>query len=1224
MSVVRQKFLLSLLLCVACTVGPFLCQRSPQSPDASLLDMRGDSSTLPVGPGHSTAASAVDAALSTAAEASWPMAGANPQRTSWTPEEVRPLAGHSQLYPAWYRPFHPYIDGQVQIIAAHGLLYVSTARGLYALEADTGDLEWVYPTELPLGNSPTITNGVAYVGGFDHRIHAIEADPDPGILPIDDDTGYRLNDRVLWTYEASAGFETNPLVINDTVYAGNRDGAFYALDANTGALRWSYQTGGPILFSAAYQGNTVYFASNDAHAYALDAQTGELVWKSAKLPGGGFYSFWPVVYRDWVIFTGAHHYRKDEPGWEPDIGSENLVTYQELEDLYPDHRTDPDGTPIGTVGTEPGDWVLGTTTVDMSRITEYFEEPTPDEATADPAGLSRNKHKPWRRTFFVLSRSTGREYTFDSDGDGQAEYAPVAWAGSTHSGSKYPPVIGGDGVLYQFNNYKSGEWIAGGQAMGWKFGTQFMSHVSSIWGPVDELHAFSAGGDLIYWEHWGIEQAGIFDISQPNECWMPCTSSREWKCLEYGEIDTLMPGWDEMYNTSINEVYAQIQNGPVPYRNKIFWHVGRVVLAWSPEPDPVVRQPVAQTVTAKDAPPQVTTEQMKQRLAMEVAKIVQAGHLRPGYYVSGMWDGTINMNNPSGDYLNDYFHNPADTIYTLIRALPHLTDRPLLWQQTRAYLQQEFSAYPPYDIAHVGWSDGVPREAFDLPPDIEVQLLDFPARTCSGATIWCIPAEWWNFPQDSFYVLWKYAQEFGGAEYILDQIEDKLESPPSDSFLADYPYFHNAYIAGYIGYLELERMAGRPESTDVRAELNRLLSLRVNTFSKDTPFTEGTDYRRTLSVARNFMYLVPELADYLYEYAGTEVQEAVNEYNEISPYWFVSKYDQTHREGNLHPLYDVPAIFQAKALILRESREELVKYLDVPAFKVGDLFYIQNLIAAIEASYDLEKTATPLFGNQGGAITYTLSFFGTGDTFILTDTLSAGMSAPSNFVLVGTSIVPAYNSEQHRLTWNDSPPADQEVTIRYAVVIITSAHVALVNVAELSKEDDGPSTAQATVVANPYLEKIASPTVGIQGDAVTYTLSFLGTGNTLTLTDALSAGVSAPGNFELKGTSVPPSYDSGRHRLTWSDTPAAGQEVTIRYKVVITTNSRQFLVNVAELTGSGSQPITATATVVSNPVRVYLPLVLKDWGDTRSPAALPTGCGFENLGPARGQASGVY
>lgn len=36
-------------------------------------------------------------------------------------------------------------------------------------------------------------------------------------------------------------------------------------------------------------------------------------------------------------------------------------------------------------------------------------------------------------------------------------------------------------------------------------------------------------------------------------------------------------------------------------------------------------------------------------------------------------------------------------------------------------------------------------------------------------------------------------------------------------------------------------------------------------------------------------------------------------------------------------------------MILREPYEELVKYLDVPAFYRGDLYYIDNLCAVLEA-----------------------------------------------------------------------------------------------------------------------------------------------------------------------------------------------------------------------------------------------------------------------------------
>jgi hypothetical protein len=87
--------------------------------------------------------------------------------------------------------------------------------------------------------------------------------------------------------------------------------------------------------------------------------------------------------------------------------------------------------------------------------------------------------------------------------------------------------------------------------------------------------------------------------------------------------------------------------------------------------------------------------------------------------------------------------------------------------------------------------------------------------------------------------------------------------------------------------------------------------------------------------------------------------------------------------------------------------------------------------------------------------------------------------------------------------------------------------------------------------------------------------------------------VSAPVAFELEGTNVIPSYNSDHHRLTWSDTPTAGQKVAIRYTVAITTGESQALVNDAELKGVGSEPSVAQTTVIVNPYPIHLPLILK-------------------------------
>jgi hypothetical protein len=115
----------------------------------------------------------------------------------------------------------------------------------------------------------------------------------------------------------------------------------------------------------------------------------------------------------------------------------------------------------------------------------------------------------------------------------------------------------------------------------------------------------------------------------------------------------------------------------------------------------------------------------------------------------------------------------------------------------------------------------------------------------------------------------------------------------------------------------------------------------------------------------------------------------------------------------------------------------------------------------------LDKTAAPSSGHQSDSIVYTLSFLATGGPLSLSDQLPSGVGAPHSFELEGTAVSPAYNSGQHRLTWNDAPSADQKVVIRYVVTITTNVGKTLANTATLQDGSD-TSTDVAVVIANPH------------------------------------------------------------------------------------------------------------------------------------------------------------
>lgn len=899
----------------------------------------------------------------------WAMLAANPQRTSWTPEEVR-----GDLRVEWYHPIEPYIPYKVQPIAANGNLYISTARGLYTFRASDGALLWVHATNLPLGHSPTIAtiNGtsIAFAPSYDRTIHAINAMNGQNIA------GYT-------PFVAGAGFETNPLVINDsfvanTLFAGNRDGYMYALDAVTGALKWKFRTDGPVQFSAAYDQGKLYFASNDSHAYALNAANGALVWKSKKFTGAGFQSFWPVVYTEkssqktFVIFTGSENYRYSDQLYSDPNSWPHLhgLDQNSLFACWPDSCA-ANSQIVWSQGKDTGAntyWGHDANTIDASPVTNYFEA------------------FPQRHTTFILDAASGNEFTFDANGNGKAEYAPFTWSGITSNGNKYPVVINGiDRVLYQNSIYAQANWISRGDVVGWKWGTSTLSNVATTIGhAVDEPMAFSSGGRLVYWNLCCDREAGAFDVTlardQPN---------RFWQYWQYN-LKSRAPNYDAMYNDgnptlsnnqdgwqiysgknqSKNGIYGKhgtTQSPPIPYQGKVFVLRGNALLALSPTTANATALPLATIAAGQDNSGGLTRTQVVQQLESEIQKMLAAGPLRPGYHSAGFIDlygnGRYTTEAEFGEIF-DYFQNPADTVYTLLLAYPHLS--PATQSQVKTYLQSNYGPGKTYDITrivHVGWGTGAAREAFQIPPE-NLAVFGTSGQSPNNPSTQprCGSCGYWhNFPPFSFYAAWKYAQIVGNndsnaARLIFNSMASKIEPPPTDTFLQRKPYFMNLYLAGYLGYLRLKQLAGLGSDATVQGYYDHVLALRTNNFSKDTPYWNtdsnqfglpGLDYNRALSVSRNFMFLTPEVADQLNQRIKPQVQTALDEYGYVAPYWFVAKYDNGVGEATLQHLYDYPALLQARAWALKQPFSELARWLDVPAFARGDLFYIQNLAAAL-------------------------------------------------------------------------------------------------------------------------------------------------------------------------------------------------------------------------------------------------------------------------------------
>ena len=97
------------------------------------------------------------------------------------------------------------------------------------------------------------------------------------------------------------------------------------------------------------------------------------------------------------------------------------------------------------------------------------------------------------------------------------------------------------------------------------------------------------------------------------------------------------------------------------------------------------------------------------------------------------------------------------------------------------------------------------------------------------------------------------------------------------------------------------------------------------------------------------------MADYLRISARSanpdkDILAILQKYQEIAPYWMVAHNGETQGESAIQPYQQTHSLFQALALVKKATRAELIKYLDTPIVPVGDLYYIDNLVAVLEAS----------------------------------------------------------------------------------------------------------------------------------------------------------------------------------------------------------------------------------------------------------------------------------
>lgn len=166
-------------------------------------------------------------------------------------------------------------------------VYVGSTDGfLYAVDRASGAERWKFETKSRIASSPAASDGLVYFGAYDGKFYAVETAT--GKLKWSFETGgeKQFSARHLHGMQPAEQvmadpwdfWESSPVLWKGAVYFGSGDGNVYALNEDTGGLKWKFKTGDVVHASPAIADGVVFVGSWDSYFYAIDAETGAEKW----------------------------------------------------------------------------------------------------------------------------------------------------------------------------------------------------------------------------------------------------------------------------------------------------------------------------------------------------------------------------------------------------------------------------------------------------------------------------------------------------------------------------------------------------------------------------------------------------------------------------------------------------------------------------------------------------------------------------------------------------------------------------------------------------------------------------------------------------------------------------------------------------------------------------------------------------------------------------------
>ncbi len=228
------------------------------------------------------------------ARTAWPMYG-------FTENHTRVFPAAASLRPpfriVWVRGGGHALLEFPPVLYGNSLFQLGDNATLTSVDKQTGRQLWSRHLGALSASSPAVANGAVFV-----TIMQREPGLNAGrVVALNATTG-----AIRWSRDLPSPSESSPLIDGHRLYLGSTDGTVYALSTDNGSTQWIYRAAGAVKASPTLAYGNLYFGDYSGHVQSVRASSGARLWvagSGGKLFGNGqFYSTAAVI--DGRVFLG--------------------------------------------------------------------------------------------------------------------------------------------------------------------------------------------------------------------------------------------------------------------------------------------------------------------------------------------------------------------------------------------------------------------------------------------------------------------------------------------------------------------------------------------------------------------------------------------------------------------------------------------------------------------------------------------------------------------------------------------------------------------------------------------------------------------------------------------------------------------------------------------------------------------------------------------------------